>query len=169
MNLLREEVKLWLYKWKEPLIMGVITLFGLKLTLDALSNYNIILLAIGSAIVVIGICVFIASYMRISFSKFPNGVGVVEVKEKQIIYFDPSGGLAFSSDSIVSITLNACNRTGLIWRITTEDGSIIKIPLNAMGNEKLYDAFMTLPKIDQAQLISSVKKSGRYPKNIWSK
>ena len=169
MDLLRPEVKVWLYKWKEPLISTLVTLLGLRLAHYGLSNHNLVLLIVGSVIVIIGICVVVVSYIRISFSKFPNGVGIIEVKEKQIIYFDPSGGSVFSSDSLISIELKFSDKLGLIWRLKTEDGSFVEIPLNASGNEKLFDVFMTLPKIDQAHLISSVKNPENLSKIIWSK
>lgn len=169
MDLLRPEVKGWFYKWKEPIISTLVALMGLRLAHYGLSNHKLVLLIIGSTIVLISICVVVVSYMRISFSKFPNGIGVIEVKEKQIIYFDPSGGSVFSSDNLISIELKFAGKLGSVWRLKTEDGSYVEIPLNASGNEKLFDVFMTLPKIDQAHLISSVKNPGNLSKIIWSK
>ena len=169
MDLLRPEVKGWLYKWKEPIISTFIALMGLRLVHYGLSNHKLVLIVVGSTIALISICAVVVSYIRISFSKFPNGVGIIEVKEKQIIYFDPSGGSVFSSDSLISIELNFSDKLGLIWSLKTEDGSFVEIPLNASGNEKLFDVFMTLPKIDQAHLLNSVKNPGNSSKIIWSK
>ena len=114
MDLLRPEIKGWLYKWKEPFISILVTLLGLRLAHYGLSNHNLVLLIVGSTIVIISICVVVVSYIRISFSKFPNGVGIIEVKEKQIIYFDPSGGSVFSSYSLISIELKFSDKLGLL-------------------------------------------------------
>ena len=169
MDLLRPEVKVWLYKWKEPLISTLVTLLGLRLAHYGLSNHNLVLLIVGSVIVIIGICVVVVSYIRISFSKFPNGVGIIEVKEKQIIYYDPSGGLAFSAENLVSIEIIGSDTSQSTWKLSTEDKSVVNIPLNALGNEKLFDVFLTLPGIDPAELIKAVNNPNKTMQKIWTK
>ena len=143
MSFLRPEIKLWLYKWRECLISLVIAVLGLWIGLHGASKYNLILQFSGYIIAITGICIAIVAHRRLSFSQFPNGLGLVEIKERQIVYFDPTGGLAFSADNIVSIEIGVSNTFGPSWRLKTEDQSIINIPLNAFGNEKLFDIFLT--------------------------
>ena len=169
MSFLRPEIKLWLYKWRECLISLIIAALGLWIGFHGASKYNLILQFSGYIIAIIGICIAIVAHRRLSFSQFPNGLGLVEIKERQIVYFDPTGGLAFSADNIISIEISISNTFGPSWRLKTEDQSIINIPLNAFGNEKLFDIFLTLPGVESSHLINAANNPKSTPKKIWEK
>jgi hypothetical protein len=46
---------------------------------------------------------------------------------------------------------------------------VVNIPLNALGNEKLFDVFLTLPGIDHAELIKAVNNPNKTMQKIWTK
>jgi hypothetical protein len=169
MSFLRPEIKLWLYKWRECLISFIIAMLGLWMAFHGASKYNLILQFSGYIIAITGICITIAAYRRVSFSQFPNGLGLVEIRERQIVYFDPSGGIAFSADNIISIEINISSTSGPSWRLKTEDQSMVNIPLNAFGNEKLFDIFLTLPGVESSHLINAANNPKSTPKKIWEK
>ena len=169
MSFLRPEIKLWLYKWRECLISLVIAILGLWIGLHGASKYNLILQFSGYIIAITGICIAIVAHRRLSFSQIPNGLGLVEIKERQIVYLDPTGGLAFSADNIISIEIGVSNTFGPSWRLKTEDQSIINIPLNAFGNEKLFDIFLTLPGVESNHLINAANNPKNSTKKIWEK
>ena len=169
MSFVRPDIKIWLYKWRECLISIIITLFGFWLILNGITKYNIILQSLGGIIGVVGLCITFAAYKRVSFYQFPGGLGLIEVKEKQIIYYDPSGGLAFSAENLVSIEIIGSDTSQSTWKLSTEDKSVVNIPLNALGNEKLFDVFLTLPGIDPAELIKAVNNPNKTMQKIWTK
>ncbi|MFB0994157.1 MAG: hypothetical protein QMC17_04990, partial [Paracoccaceae bacterium] len=94
---------------------------------------------------------------RMKFVTLGQGEGVVEVVEGQVTYFSPeAGGVIRLQDLIeIRITLRAGQR---YWRLMQDDDDTLYIPLAALGAERLFDAFTSLPGLDSIMLVRALNE-----------
>lgn len=146
--MIRPEITAALLRWREALIglavfllsaYGAATAFGVVKWLSWLG------VAIGAALMWEGA-------RRARFPAGAGGPGVVELDERQITYFGPTGGAAVSVDDLSRVEIRTTDagpmNSDLFWVFTQTDGLILRIPGDAQGVEVLFDALAMLPGVD---------------------
>ncbi len=160
----RPEIRAAFWRWRESLFGaglvflgsywffvegGLVALLGIPLGLA------------GAALVFLGL-------QRGRFRRPSVGLGAVDVDEGQITYFGPLTGGAMSLREVRELSLIRSGSTPH-WRLSALGQEPLFIPLNAAGQDDLFNAFTSLPGLRVEALLSAQKQSGSQDQVIWTR
>jgi len=114
-----------------------------------------LLVPVGLAVAGMGMALALMAWRRMRFAQDTVTPGVVEVDEGQIGYLGPMIGGYVSLPELAEVRLITL-RGRRLWRLKQNDGQTILIPVDALGAEKLFDAFASLPGMDSAALVAAL-------------
>ncbi len=114
-----------------------------------------VLIPLGLAVSGIAAVLGVTGWRRMRFSQTVLTPGVVEVDEGQIGYLGPEIGGYVSLPELVEIRLLSL-RGRRVWRLKQADGQAVLVPVDAVGAERLFDAFASLPGMDTAGLVAAL-------------
>lgn len=161
MTFIRPEVRDALIRWREALAGVVLAALGMRLILTSFGA----LFLIGCGLFVAGLALVFAGVQRARFRSTGAGAGVVDIDERQIIYFGPYGGGAVAVDELVEIGVDPSRA----WLLRDASGTHLMIPMNAEGADNLFDAFSALPGLGGARLVEAARSSPREYTLVWAK
>lgn len=165
MGIIRPELQAWLAPRRE--LTGAVAIIVFGLWIITLGGWFYIL--IGLAMSATGTGWALGSWRRLAFLRHISAPGVVEVVEGEIRYLAPdiSGGSIALADlnEIRLLRLNGHDR----WRLKTNRGEALLIPVEARGAEQLADAFASLPGLDMGRVSSALgQNDGPALRIVWS-
>jgi hypothetical protein len=144
---LRPGVSARLARWREAMASGAVIWAGIWV----MSLGGWVYHPVGALIAIAGVCWAIVALRRLRFSRPVEAPGVITLDEGQVGYFGPVFGGVLSLDDLVELRI--ARRDGLVeWRLRGRDGSLLRIPVAALGSERLFDAFSVLPGVDMLDL-----------------
>lgn len=141
-------------RWSEIAIAGAMFVLGAYWAL-ALGGYIFAPLGLGLMGTALGLGVW--AYRRLRFAQDVNAAGLIEVIEGELRYFAPdhsAGGFINLPDLVELRLLHMGARR--FWRLKSQDGQALLVPIDAAGNAALFDAFAALPQMDSAALIAAI-------------
>jgi len=119
----------------------------------------------------LGGALFVAALRSARMRHGSEGPGVVEVDERQITYFGPQTGGAVSIDALtrIEIATNADGpgQTDLWWVLYMPGQPPLRIPGDAAGADRLFDALAPLPGVDFEAAIRAAHSSEQALFVIW--
>jgi hypothetical protein len=150
-TLIRPEASAALWRLRE--VFAAVALGGVGAWLAALGGY--VLVPLGAAVIVLAAGFGVLAWRRMRFAQVGVAPGVVEFDEGQVSYFGPNAGGAVALRELVELRLMTLGGRR-VWRLKQQDGQALLIPVEAMGAERLFDAFAALPGMDTAALVAAV-------------
>ncbi|MEM8979461.1 MAG: hypothetical protein AAGD04_08245 [Pseudomonadota bacterium] len=142
--MIRPEVSEMLRTWREVLAAGLLCAFGLFVALTAFGFAT----WAGWLMAAVAVPWLYQAVQRARFPHGEGGAGVVEVRERQITYFAPTGGGTVEIDALVRVTIQTTRRCNLIWQFDALGGDSLAVSGNATGSEALFDALSALQGVD---------------------
>ncbi|WP_413870143.1 hypothetical protein [Albidovulum sp.] len=149
--MIRTEVRAMLRRWREVIAAGFAGAAGLWIA--SLGGY--VLVPFGLAVAALAAGWAMIALRRVRFLREVGAPGMVEVDEGQVGYFGPSFGGFVALADLAELRL-AEFYGARAWRLKTQDGQVLLIPVDAAGAERLYDAFAALPGIDMAGVTAAL-------------
>ncbi|WP_413872651.1 hypothetical protein [Albidovulum sp.] len=149
--MIRPEVRAMLHRWREVIAAGLAGAAGLWIA----SRGGYVLVPFGLAVAALAGGWAMIALRRIRFLHGIGAPGVVEVDEGQVGYFGPTFGGFVALADLAELRLAEFYGTRA-WRLKTQDGQVLLIPVDAAGAERLYDAFAALPGIDMARVTAAL-------------
>ncbi len=140
-----------LHRWREVIAAGLAGAAGLWIA----SRGGYVLVPFGLAVAALAGGWAMIALRRIRFLHGIGAPGVVEVDEGQVGYFGPTFGGFVALADLAELRLAEFYGTRA-WRLKTQDGQVLLIPVDAAGAERLYDAFAALPGIDMARVTAAL-------------
>ncbi|MCB2128221.1 MAG: hypothetical protein KDE03_03895 [Rhodobacteraceae bacterium] len=161
--MIRPEVKAHLRRWSEVIAAVATGLAGVWL----FSLGGWVLQAIGMILVALALGWVVIAGRRLRFLRGVAAPGVVEVDEGQIGYWGPNFGGFIALADLAELRLAEAGGARH-WRMRTRGGEVLMVPVDAVGADRLYDAFVTLPGIDMAALTAALDRGvGTLP--LWKR
>lgn len=151
MRLIRPEARAALWHWREILAAAGLALFGLWL----IALGGLILIPAGTGAIIVAAGLGTLGLRRLRFAQPGTAPGVVDLDEGQVSYFGPAFGGALSLRDLTELRLITAGGRRL-WRLKQADGQALLIPVEAVGAEKLFDAFSALPGLDSQTLVAAL-------------
>ena len=164
-DLIRPEVMETLARWRGEIGAVAVGAFGGWLGFYAYGSIAIL----GWALLVLSPVLLLIAVQRRRFADAGGeGAGVVALVEGRIGYFSPTGGGFIALDELTEIRLVPHNGARA-WLLRARGSPDLLVPLGAEGDEALFDAFVTLPGLTAAQLVSAVTEEAhpRVTALIW--
>ena len=167
MSFVRPEVVEALVRWREALLGLLLFLCGGWFVLTGYGLYGIggwIAVAIGALLVWEGV-------LRARFPRQGGGPGVVDIDERQITWFGPTGGGSVSLDALRLIAIRR-TRAGsatsdFFWEFEDTDGNSLSVPGDAENADALFDAFAALPGVDYEAIIAASARPDEGLAIVW--
>ncbi|MGV6850336.1 MAG: hypothetical protein ACWA5A_18335 [Marinibacterium sp.] len=155
MSFIRPEAQAALTRYREALIGLGIMVLGLYWALGPgglLGWVGWALMPFGGALIVVGL-------RRARFRQDGEGPGIVRVDEGKISYFGPLSGGAVAASELTRLSLDPTGDP-MTWVLDMPERPPLHIPVNAVGSEALFDAFVALPGLDMRRLLQSLEHPG---------
>ena len=167
MSFIRPELRDELVRWRETLVGAALALVGAYALWRGLVRLNWMAETFGILLIVAGASIAWTGWRRARFSAAKEGPGLVEVTERQIRYLSPFGGGFVDIEEISRLEVRDTMEGGREWVIRPRAAPALHIPLDATGAERLYDAFIHLPGVDEAALVRGANGIGGHRDVIW--
>lgn len=150
--MIRPELRALLARWSEALVAAAIVLAGLWLALRG----GWFFAALGGLVMLIGAALLIGAWRRMPFRRLIGGPGVVEVVEGAIRYYGAEAlGGEIALRDLSEIRLLRLRGEGH-WRLRSQHGEALLIPVDAAGAEALAHAFTMLPGLDMGAVSAAL-------------
>lgn len=162
MSFIRPEVAALLYRWREVLILGALALIGVYIALKP----GFFLAVAGWALLAFSFLMIPVAFRRARFNPGDDGIGVVRLREKRVVYMGPEGGGTVSLDDLDHLVL-VVERTGRHWRLV-EGPQRLDIPVDAVGADQLFDAFTQLNGLSSGQLLDALESLTPGEITLWT-
>lgn len=163
-DFLRPEVRALLYRWRELLIAGVVLLWGIWWALTGIG----ITTWLGYIFSLIGIVWGVAAMQRARFAQGDDGLGVVQIRERRLAYFGPLDGGIMDVADLSRLEIDPTSHPDPSWILTSIEGQVLAIPINAKGAEGLFDVFAALPDIKTHVVLDVLSHTPDARVTVWS-
>ncbi|MEM9317828.1 MAG: hypothetical protein AAGA70_02340 [Pseudomonadota bacterium] len=161
MSFVRPELAASLRRWREVLTLIALALIGLWIALRP----GFFLPIAGWVMVAGAVILLPASIRRARFQPGNEGPGVVKVSEGRIAYLGPVTGGTASLYEIDVLAL--CISDGLrVWRLSTGP-DVLDVPVDALGGDQLFDAFVRLPGLSADRLLAATRAPAETEITLW--
>jgi len=161
----RPEVRAFFWRWREVLLAGVVLLLGIWWALSGV-GINVWL---GYIFCLIGIGWCIAGVQRARFAQDGDGPGVVQIRERRLAYFGPLDGGIMDVADLSRLEIDPASHPDPSWVLTSIEGQILNIPINAKGAEDLFDVFAGLPDIKTNTVLDVLSHTPDARVTVWSR
>ena len=161
----RPEVRAFFWRWREVLLAGVVLLVGIWWALSGV-GINVWL---GYIFCLIGIVWAIAGVQRARFAQDGDGPGVVQIRERRLAYFGPLDGGIMDVADLSRLEIDPASHPDPSWVLTSIEGQILNIPINAKGAEDLFDVFAGLPDIKTNTVLDVLSHTPDARVTVWSR
>jgi hypothetical protein len=151
MSLIRPQARDAIWRLREILAAAGVAASGVWL----MALGGLFLIPLGALVVALAAGLALLGLRRLRFAQKGVAPGVVELDEGQISYFGPAFGGAVSVPELTELRLLTAGGRRM-WRLKQSDGQVLLIPVEAVGAEKLFDAFAALPGMDTQVLVQAL-------------
>lgn len=138
---------LWLGVFRPSWVYG---LMGLVLALVAGTLFNLALI-------------------RLRLVSSGEAVGIVEVRERNIVYFAPHMGGDISLEGLDKIVISPSKSGSYNWVLYASGQPPLIIPFNARGADRLLHAFSALPGLSLERLNKALKADRNVMHIVWQR
>lgn len=165
--MIRPELATALRRWAEPIWATGVTLAGLWLVGRGGWFFGLL----GGLLAAVALIWLLAALRRSRFTRDIAAPGVVEIDEGAIRYLGASAlGGQIALRELSEIRLMRLHGHAH-WRLKSNSGEALLIPLEAAGAPALADAFAALPGIDMgavAAALARIEQGGPAVISLWS-
>ena len=164
-DFLRPEVRTFLGRWREVLLAGVVVLLGIWWALTGIGINQ----WLGYIFCLVGIGWGVAAVQRARFAQDGDGPGVVQIRERRLAYFGPLDGGIMDVADLSRLEIDPTSHPDPSWVLTSIEGQVLTIPINANGAEDLFDVFAALPDIKTRTVLDVLSHTPDARVTVWSR
>lgn len=174
MSFIRPELARKLNRWRETLAGLGAAALGFLWFSTAIG----LLWMLGIVLMVGGALLAVAGIQRARFRRGGEGPGLVQVLEGQVTYFGPHDGGTVSVQDLVSIELDPGKldpgepdpgAAAPAWVVTGTLGEALRIPVDAVGAEALFDVFAGLPGLQTEAMLQKLERNPSARVTVWQR
>ncbi len=164
--MIRPRLRALLRRWREPLLAGSALVLGLWLA----TRGGWFFALLGGVCALIGAVLFLGAVRRLAFLRNITAPGYVQLDEGVIRYFGARtlGGEAALRDLTQVQLLPLKGR--VYWRLKSQNGEALLIPVDAAGAAVMADALAILPGLDMSVISAALTHpdwGDPMPKTVW--
>ena len=169
MSLFRASAITELKRWTEPLFLGL----GLSLAAYwlwmGLSRPSYFFLGLGGLLALAFGPLFYFALIRLKLRNSGEAAGIVEVRERNIVYFAPRLGGDVSLEGIAKIVISPTKSGSYNWVLYAPEQPPLIIPFNAQGADRLLHAFSALPGLSLDRLNKALNADRNVMHIVWQR
>ena len=165
MQYIRPESRAFFWRWREVLIGLPILAWGGWLAATSLG----LIAVFGWIITAFGAVTIFTGVQRARFRIGDGGAGVVQVDEREVIYFGPLEGGTVSIEALTQVELHPFEGASHRWVLTEPGRNPLSIPTDAEHSDALFDAFGVLEGFETQRMLHALNTLSDHPVVIWQK
>ncbi|MBV1867425.1 MAG: hypothetical protein KUG69_05915 [Marinosulfonomonas sp.] len=163
MSFFRAEAKERIWRFRDALIGGCVSLVGLYLAVQGIGFISIL----GTSLAIAGALLVFAGIQRGRFRAGVDGAGVVHVVEGQVTYFGPVEGGSVVVAELEQVELDPGLDASPEWVLHDQSQQPLRIPTNAEGAETLFDVFASLEGVRLEPMLAKMNSNLKECVVIW--
>jgi len=164
-SFIRPETRALFWRWREVLLGLVVLLWGGWLSVTSMG----LIAVFGWIITAIGAVTIFTGIQRSRFRTGEGGAGVVQVDEREVIYFGPLEGGTVSIEALTQVELHPTKGGAHLWVLIEPGRKPLSIPTDAEHAEDLFDAFGVLKAFETQRMLNALSAPASHPIVIWQK
>ena len=161
----RPEVRAFFWRWREVMLAAAVLIFGLWWAVTGV-GINVWLGYIFGAV---GAVWGAAAVQRVRFAQDGDGPGVVQIRERRLAYFGPLDGGIMDVADLSRLEIDPTSHPDPSWVLTSIEGQVLNIPINAKGAEDLFDVFAALPDIKTNTVLDVLSHTPDARVTVWNR
>lgn len=162
---IRPETRALFWRWREVLFGVILGTWGGWLAVTTLG----LIAVFGWIVIAFGAVTIFTGTQRARFRIGDGGTGVVQVDEREVIYFGPLEGGTVSIEALTQVELHPNDDGAHRWVLTEPGRRPLSIPTDAEHSEALFDAFGVLRGFETQRMLHALHTLSDHPVVIWQK
>ncbi len=169
MSIFRSDAVIALKRWLEPLLTAFVLLLAARLLWLGVARPSWVYFGLGLALAGVGSSLLYFALIRLRFGSNGEAVGIVEVRERSIVYFSPHLGGDVSLDALSKIAISPTRAGSYNWVLYAPEQRPLIIPFASEGADKLLHAFSALPELSLERLTRALKADRNVMHVVWQR
>jgi hypothetical protein len=169
MSIFREGAVKDVKRWLEPLFLALglpLAAYWLWLGVTRPSYFY---LGTGAILALIAGSLLYLALIRLRLRGGGEATGIVEVRERNIVYFSPHLGGDVSLEGLSKIVISPSKSGSYNWVLYAPEQRPLIIPFAAQGADRLLHAFSALPGLSLERLNKALKADRNVMHIVWQR
>jgi hypothetical protein len=167
MSVFRPEAMQEVKRWLEPLFLALSLPLAAYWLWLGLTRPSYFYLGLGALLALVAGPLLYFALIRLKLRRTGAAAGIVEVRERSIVYFAPHLGGEVSLEGLSKIVISPRKSGSYNWVLYAPEQRPLIIPFNAKGADRLLHAFSALPGLSLERLNKALKADGNVMHIVW--
>ena len=169
MSVFREDALVTMKRLLEPLLTVAVLLLAARLLWIGVARPSWFYLGLGVVLVLVGSSLFYLALIRLKLGGRGVAAGIVEVRERNIVYLSPHLGGEASLESLTKIAISPSRAGSYNWVLYSPGQRPLLVPFQARGAERLLHAFSALPGLSLERLNRALAADRNVMHIVWQR
>ncbi len=169
MSAFRPEALQELKRWLEPLFLALGLPMAAYWLWLGVSRPSYFYLVIGGGLSLVCVPLLYFALIRLRLHRGGEAAGIVEVRERSIVYFSPHLGGDISLDGLSKIVISPGKSGSYNWVLYAPEQRPLIIPFAAKGADRLLHAFSALPGLSLERLNKALNADRNIMHIVWQR
>jgi len=169
MSVFRAEALQELKRWLEPVFLALSLPLAAYWLWLGFTRPSYLYLVVGGGLVLISGSLFYLALIRLRLGSSGEAAGIVEVRERNIVYLSPHLGGDVSLEALSKIAISPSRAGSYNWVLYAPEQRPLLVPFQAQGAENLLHAFSALPGLSLERLNKALKADRNVMHIVWQR
>ncbi len=169
MNAFREDAVKEVKRWLEPLFLALSLPLAAYWLWLGVTRPSYFYLFIGVLLGLVAGALLSLALIRLRLRAGGDAAGIVEVRERSIVYFSPHLGGDVSLETLSKIVISPSKSGSYNWILYAPEQRPLIIPFAAQGADHLLHAFSALPGLSLERLNRALKANRNVMHIVWQR
>ncbi len=169
MTAFREEAVSAVKGWLEPLFLALSLPLAAYWLWLGFTRPSYFYLGMGATLGLIGGSLLYLALIRLRLRAGGDAAGIVEVREREIVYFSPHLGGEVTLGALSKIVISPSKSGSYNWILYAPEQRPLIIPFAAQGADRLLHAFSALPGLSLERLNKALKADRSVMHIVWQR
>jgi len=158
-----------LKRWLEPVFLLLCVSLAAYWLWLGVTRPSYFFLVIGGVLGLVAGALLYLAMIRLQLWSDGESVGIVEVRERNIVYFSPHLGGDVSLEGLNKIAISPSKSGSFNWILYAPEQRPLIIPFSSKGADRLLHAFSALPGLSLERLNKALKADRNVMHIIWQR
>ncbi len=169
MSAFREDALKEVKRWLEPLFLALSLPLAAYWLWLGVTRPSYFYLFIGAILGLIAGSLLYLALIRLRLRSSGEAAGIVEVRERNIVYFSPHLGGDVTLEALSKIVISPSKSGSYNWVLYAPEQRPLIIPFAAQGADRLLHAFSALPGLSLERLNKALKADRNVMHIVWQR
>jgi hypothetical protein len=169
MSIFRAEALQNVKRWLEPTLIAIILAFAFYWLWLGIIRPSYFYMGMGAVLALISGSLLYLALIRLRFGSSGQAAGIVEIRERSIVYLSPHLGGDVSLDSVSKIAISPSRAGSFNWVLYAPEQRPLLVPFQARGAERLIHAFSALPGLSLERLNKALTADRNIMHIVWQR